>query len=76
MAFTPQGPDVVEGAHMSTYFGFVPTIGCEALWSLDGNWKLTYHVCMYQAPKCVKSCEGKLYIPNSCLGTGSSANLA
>ena len=27
--------------------------GCGTLWSLDGNWKLTYPICMYQVPKSV-----------------------
>ena len=40
-------------------------VGCGSLWSLDGNWKLTYPICMYQVPKNV-SFGGTLKYVSSC----------
>ena len=34
-------------------------VGCGTLWSLDGNWELTYAICMNEVPKSV-TFSGKL----------------
>ena len=39
--------------------------GCGTLWSLDGNWKLTYPICMYRVPKNVPF-GGTLQYVSSC----------
>ena len=40
--------------------------GCGTLFSIDGNWKLNYPICMYQAPKDVSGFDGKLNYISSC----------
>ena len=40
-------------------------VGCETLWSLDGNRKVTYPICMYQVPKSAPF-GGKLQYVSSC----------
>ena len=40
--------------------------GCGTLFSTDGNWKLNYPICMYQAPKDVSGFDGKLNYISSC----------
>ena len=41
------------------------SVGCVTLWSIDGNWKITYPICMYQVPKSVPL-SGKLQYVSSC----------
>ena len=45
---------------------FAYYLGCGSLWSLDGNWKLTYPICMYQVAKHVQPFSGKLKYVSSC----------
>ena len=44
----------------------LPSIGCGTFWSLDSNWKLTYQICMYKAPKCIEPFNWKLHYVSSC----------
>ena len=39
---------------------------CGTLFSIDGNWKLNYPICMYQAPKDVSGFDRKLNYISSC----------
>lgn len=41
-------------------------IGCGTLFSIDGNWKLCYPVCMYSVPKTVSGFKGKLSYVDTC----------
>lgn len=41
-------------------------LGCGTLWSLDGNWKLSYPICMYNAPKEISGFSGQLNYVSTC----------
>ena len=40
--------------------------GCGTLWSLDGNWKLSYPVCMFKVARYGQAFQGKLKYVSSC----------
>ena len=40
--------------------------GCGRLFSIDGNWKLSYPICMYRVPKEITGFEGNLKYVDSC----------
>ena len=40
--------------------------GCGTLWSLDGNWKITYPICMYTVARSGQVFGGKLKYITSC----------
>ena len=44
-------------------FGY---LGCGTLWACDGNWKLSYPVCMFDVPKEVTGFSGQLNYVNTC----------
>ena len=50
---------------MHSHF-LIACTGCGTVWSMDGNWKLTYPICMFQVPKCGKAFSGKLRYASSC----------
>ena len=39
--------------------------GCGLAWALDGNWKLTFPVCMFPVHVCQPGMKG-LHVPNVC----------
>ena len=41
-------------------------VGCGTVFSIDGNWKLCYPVCMYRVPKEVSGFDGKLGYVDTC----------
>ena len=41
-------------------------LGCGTLWACDGNWKLSYPVCMFDVPKEVTGFSGQLNYVNTC----------
>ena len=41
-------------------------IGCGQLWSIDGNWKIKYPVCMYPVPKDTAAFKGNLRYMDTC----------
>lgn len=40
--------------------------GCGHIWSIDGNWKIRYPVCMYPVPKNTAAFEGNLWYIDTC----------
>ena len=40
--------------------------GCGKLFSIDGNWKLSYPICMYRVPKQISGFDGALKYVDSC----------
>jgi hypothetical protein len=40
------------------------SVGCGTLWAIDGNWKLSYPICMYEEAK--YAFAGKLKYTSSC----------
>uniref|UniRef100_A0A1X7UPD7 CxC5 like cysteine cluster associated with KDZ domain-containing protein n=1 Tax=Amphimedon queenslandica TaxID=400682 RepID=A0A1X7UPD7_AMPQE len=40
--------------------------GCGTLWSCDGNWKLTYPICMFDTPKELSGFSGQLNYVSAC----------
>ena len=40
--------------------------GCGKLFSIDGNWKLSYPICMYRVPKEISGFKGALKYVDSC----------
>ena len=41
-------------------------VGCGKLFSVDGNWKLCYPICMYCVPKEISGFDGALQYVDSC----------
>ena len=41
-------------------------LGCGKLFSIDGNWKLCYPICMFRVPKEVSGFDGALQYADSC----------
>ena len=41
-------------------------VGCGKLFSVDGNWKLCYPICMYHVPKEISGFNGALQYVDSC----------
>ena len=50
--------------NLCDYYNII--LGCGTLFSIDGNWKLCYPVCMYRVPKEVAGFEGKLSYVDTC----------
>lgn len=45
---------------------YVTCVGCGKLFSIDGNWKLRYPICMFKVPKEVTGFHGALEYVDSC----------